>query len=141
MTQRIGIIVVDHGSRVAESNALLDRVAARFAERFGTRYGIVEPSHMEIATPSIADAYARCVSRGATHIIVCPFFLAPGKHWTQDIPGLAAEAAEAFPHTSHRVADPLGVDDLILDLLAKRADAAVAAASVSDSSLSKAGGA
>ena len=94
---------------------------------------------MEIAEPSIADAYAKCVGRGATHVVVCPFFLAPGKHWTQDIPALAAAAAAAFPHTSHRVADPLGVDDLILDLLAKRADAAVAAASVMD--FSEAGGA
>ena len=45
---------------------------------------------MEIAEPSIASAYATCVRRGANHIIVCPYFLGPGKHWTSDIPNLTA---------------------------------------------------
>src|SRR5688500_11676392 len=112
MSIKIGIILVDHGSRVRESNAMLERVAELFAARFADRYDIVEPAHMEIAEPSIATAYERCVSRGADHLIVCPFFLGPGKHWTQDIPELARTAAEAFPGTTHRVAHPLGIDDL-----------------------------
>lgn len=110
-----------------ESNAMLERVAELFAARFGDRYDLVEPAHMELAEPSIATAYERCVHRGAAHLIVCPFFLGPGKHWSQDIPDLARAAATKFPNTTHRVAHPLGIDDLILDLLAKRADAAVEA--------------
>lgn len=115
-----GIIIVDHGSRLAESNQMLERAAGLFAERFGGKYAIVEPAHMEIAEPSIAAAYARCVERGATRIIVCPFFLGPGKHWTGDIPRLTADAATRHPHTTYHVTHPLGVDELILDLLDKR---------------------
>ena len=116
-----GIIIVDHGSRRDESNRMLERVAALFAERFRGRYDIVEPAHMELAEPSIATAYARCAERGATRVVVCPFFLGPGKHWTQDIPSLTAAAAAKFPHTRYHVAQTLGIDDLILDLLDKRA--------------------
>jgi sirohydrochlorin ferrochelatase len=116
-----GIIIVDHGSRRDESNRMLERVAGLFAERFRGRYEIVEPAHMELAEPSIATAYARCVERGATRVVVCPFFLGPGKHWTQDIPSLTAAAAAKFPHTRYHVAQTLGIDDLILDLLEKRA--------------------
>jgi len=76
---------------------------------------------MELAEPSIATAYARCVQRGAQRVVVCPFFLGPGKHWTGDIPRLTAEAAAAYPTTRYHVSPPLGIDDLILDLLAKRA--------------------
>ena len=115
-----GVIIVDHGSRREESNQMLERVAALFAQRFRGRYSIVEPAHMELAEPSIASAYARCVERGATRVVVCPFFLGPGKHWTQDIPQLTAQAAAKFPHTCYHVAQTLGIDDLILDLLAKR---------------------
>lgn len=115
-----GIIIVDHGSRRAESNQLLEQVAALFAQRFGQAYEVVEPAHMEIAEPSIAAAYARCVQRGATRIIVCPFFLGPGKHWTTDIPRLAAEAAAAHPGTRYHVTMPLGLDELIVELLNKR---------------------
>jgi sirohydrochlorin ferrochelatase len=116
-----GIVIVDHGSRRDESNRMLERVAELFAERFRERYAIVEPAHMELAEPSIATAYARCVSRGARRVVVVPFFLGPGKHWTQDIPRLTAEAAERFPETCYHVSPTLGIDDLILDLLEKRA--------------------
>ena len=116
----MGIILVDHGSRVAESNELLVRVAEAFGKRFWGRYPIVEPAHMEIARPTIAEAYGRCVQRGAEMVIVVPYFLGPGKHWTEDIPRLAAEAAKQFPGTRYHVTPYLGIDDLMLDLLDKR---------------------
>jgi len=118
---QIGIVIVDHGSRRQESNAMLEEVARLFAERFRQRYEIVEPAHMELAEPSIATAFANCVERGARRVVICPFFLGPGKHWTQDIPRLTAEAAIRFPDTTFHVAPTLGIDDLILDLLDKRA--------------------
>src|SRR4051812_4197480 len=117
---KTGIIIVDHGSRRAQSNALLEEVATQFGRRFAEMYDIVEPAHMEIAEPSIASAYAKCVERGATRIVVCPFFLGPGKHWTGDIPRITADAAGKFPQTEYHVTMPLGIDDLILELLAKR---------------------
>ncbi|HEV2293878.1 MAG TPA: CbiX/SirB N-terminal domain-containing protein [Tepidisphaeraceae bacterium] len=123
--RRNGIVLVDHGSRRGESNAMLEEVARLFGERFRERYEIVEPAHMELAEPSIATAYARCVARGATRVIVCPFFLGPGKHWTGDIPRLTADAAAHFPQTEYHVTLPLGIDDLILELLAKRVDSCV----------------
>lgn len=117
-----GVIVCDHGSRRAQSNASLEEVARLFAARFPDT-PIVEPAHMELAMPDIAAAYAACVARGANKIVVLPFFLARGKHWTRDIPSLTAQAAAAFPATTYQVAEPLGIDDLILDLLKKRLDA------------------
>jgi sirohydrochlorin ferrochelatase len=117
---RTGIIIVDHGSRREESNKMLEEIAALFAKRFMETYEIVEPAHMELAEPSIASAYAKCVERGAQRVVVCPFFLGPGKHWTQDIPRLTAEAAQQHPGTRFHVTKTLGIDDLILDLLEKR---------------------
>jgi len=119
-TRKSGIVIVDHGSRRDESNAMLEEVARLFGERFRERFEIVEPAHMELAEPSIATAYARCVARGATRVIVCPFFLGPGKHWTGDIPRITADAAAQYPQTEYHVTMPLGIDDLILELLAKR---------------------
>lgn len=114
------IIIVDHGSRRPESNQLLHDLVLRFAQRFAGRYLTVEPAHMELAEPSIATAYARCAAKDARRIIVCPFFLAPGKHWTEDIPRLTADAAKSFPQTQFHVTPTLGIDDLMLDLLEKR---------------------
>lgn len=115
------IVIVDHGSRRVESNQMLEEVARQFGEKFRERYDIVEAAHMELCEPSIASAYAACVKRGATRVVVLPFFLGPGKHWTKDIPSLTASAAAQHPGTQYHVAMPLGIDELILELLNKRA--------------------
>jgi len=118
-----GIIICDHGSRRAQSNESLNDLVLRFAERFSAECKIVEPAHMELAMPDIAAAFSSCVQRGATHIVVLPLFLAKGKHWTRDIPSLTSQAALPFPETTYQIAEPLGIDDLLFDLLKKRFDA------------------
>ncbi len=120
---KTGVIICDHGSRRAQSNESLEEVARLFADRFAGGCDIVEPAHMELAMPDIAAAYAACVNRGATHIVVLPFFLARGKHFMRDIPSLTSQAAVDFPGTTYQIAEPLGIDNLILDLLKKRLDA------------------
>src|ERR1051325_5281435 len=106
INSKIGIILVDHGSQHAEANELLNDVAKMVGERYGS--AIVEPSHMELAQPTIAQAFASCVARGAAHIVVHPYFLAPGRHSTVDIPRMAAEAASKFPGVTYAVTEPLG---------------------------------
>lgn len=39
--------------------------------------------YQELARPTIAEAFTACVERGADFIIVSPYFLAPGRHWSQ----------------------------------------------------------
>lgn len=114
----LGIVVVDHGSRRAESNQALEQFVERFALRSG--FDIVEPAHMELAEPSIQTAVKRCADRGATKVVICPFFLLPGKHWTGDLPRLAQEAAAGIPGVQVLVSAPIGGHDLLIDLLRDR---------------------
>ncbi|XP_068643483.1 sirohydrochlorin ferrochelatase, chloroplastic isoform X3 [Aristolochia californica] len=116
--ERDGLIIVDHGSRRQESNLMLNEFVAMFKGKTG--YSIVEPAHMELAEPSIGDAFSSCVQKGATRIIVSPFFLFPGKHWHQDIPTLAAEAAKSHPGISYLVTAPLGLHKLLVDIVNDR---------------------
>ena len=101
------VIIVDHGSRRAASNEMLEQAAKNFASE--SSYVIVEPAHMELADPDIAAAYARCVERGADRIIVFPYFLSPGRHWNEDIPRLVKAAAARFPQTQWLVTAPFGL--------------------------------
>jgi sirohydrochlorin ferrochelatase len=114
----LGIIVVDHGSRREESNAMLLDVVEQFARTTG--YSIVEPAHMELAEPSIRTAFARCVARGARTVVVHPYFLLPGKHWSEDIPALAAAAAAEHPGVRYRVTAPLGLHPLMTRVIEER---------------------
>jgi sirohydrochlorin ferrochelatase len=114
----VGIVIVDHGSRRAESNDMLLEVVGQFAR--ATNYPIVEPAHMELAEPSIRTAFARCVARGARTVIVHPYFLLPGTHWTDDIPALVAAAAAEHPGVRYAVTAPLGRHPLITRIIEER---------------------
>lgn len=118
--EHTGLVIVDHGSRRAESNEMLEQFVEMF--RQATHYRIVEPAHMELAEPSIATAFDRCVERGARHVVVAPYFLAPGKHWNEDIPALAAAAASRHPRVSFLVSAPIGLHPLMCQLIESRVD-------------------
>jgi sirohydrochlorin ferrochelatase len=115
-----GVIIVDHGSRRAESNDMLLEVVRRYAAQ--SHYSIIEPAHMELAEPSIATAFDRCVERGATRVVVMPYFLLPGKHWDQDIPHLVAQAAAKHPGVQHLVTAPFGLHPLMSQVIEARID-------------------
>ena len=75
---------------------------------------------MELAEPTIASGYAKCVERGATTVVAHPFMLAPGRHVREDVPKLLAEAASNHPGTKYLVADPLGAHSAIADVVIDR---------------------
>ena len=116
--QELGIMVVDHGSRRDESNLALLDVVKVFQE--ATDYNLIEPAHMELAQPSIAEAYATLVSRGAKFVVVHPYFLLPGRHWDHDIPSLVAEAAQDHPQVDFIVTSPLGIHPLMAQIMNDR---------------------
>jgi len=113
-----GVIIVDHGSRRQESNLMLNDFATMFRSRTG--YRIVEPAHMELAEPTIKEAFGKCVQQGASRIIVSPYFLSPGRHWKQDIPSLAAEASKEHSNVAYIVTAPLGLHELMVDIMNDR---------------------
>ena len=111
-----GLVIVDHGSRRAASNEMLETFVARYAEE--SEHAIVEPAHMELAEPSIATAFAKCVERGAKSVAVVPYFLAPGKHWHQDIPNITREAALDYPDVPYVVTAPIGLNAMMKEVIA-----------------------
>ena len=113
-----GIIIVDHGSRRQESNEMLHAATERFAAQ--SEYSIVEPAHMELAEPTIAQAFASCVRRGANRVLIFPYFLSPGRHWTEDIPALVAAAARGFPDVRWLVTAPFGLHPGMLEIINDR---------------------
>jgi sirohydrochlorin ferrochelatase len=116
--EKIGVIVVDHGSKRAASNAMLLDVVALF--RRSGEFAIVEPAHMELAEPSLPAAFDRCVEQGAELVVVHPYFLLPGNHSRHDIPALAAEAAARHPGVRFLVTAPLGLHPLLADVMRQR---------------------
>ena len=115
------ILLIDHGSRLEAANAQLEEVALLVAQQAGNG-ALVAHAHMELAEPSIEAAIDTLVAAGATDLVVVPYFLAPGKHATRDIPRLAREAAAKHAALQLRTAEPLGVHELLARLVLVRAN-------------------
>lgn len=117
------LIIVDHGSTVDEANDMLAEIAGLVASNNNSSgFAIVHHCHMELAEPTISQAFDRCVAEGARHIVVLPFFLAPGKHSTRDIPNMVEDAASKHNGISYAVTEPLGIDQKIIELILERAN-------------------
>ena len=116
------ILLVDHGSRRPEANAVLDAVAERLRQR--SPGWVVEVAHMDIAPPDIAQGILACVRAGATEIVVHPYFLGPGVHTLRDIPRAVECAAAEHPGLRVVISEPLGVHDKLVDVVLERVETA-----------------
>lgn len=112
------VIIIDHGSRMPAANAMLDAVVAMYREATGV--AVVEAAHMELASPTLEEAAGRCLAAGARTIVVHPYFLAPGRHSTGDIPGMVAALAPIHPEVRFVVTEPLGVDPAMAPIMHRR---------------------
>lgn len=91
--EKIGVLLIDHGSRKPESNAFLHHLADSY--RYSDScppHVLVGAAHMEISEPSIEVGIRNLISDGATRIVCVPYFLSPGRHATEDVPRLIEEA-------------------------------------------------
>ena len=112
------VLLVDHGSRLAEANAILEELAAQLRSRLPDH--IVEVAHMELAKPTVADGVEACVAAGATQIAVHPHFLGPGRHLTRDIPQLLQDATARHSGVTVTIMPPLGAHEKLVDLVLER---------------------
>jgi sirohydrochlorin ferrochelatase len=119
------ILLIDHGSRRAAANEMMDCMA-RLVQAIAGTGAIIRYAHMELAEPSISAGVRSCVEAGATELIVFPYMLSPGKHSTADIPRMVAEAAAAYPALDVRVTGAFGVHEKLAELILGRAGVAVA---------------
>lgn len=114
------ILLIDHGSRLAEANEMLECMANLVRAMVGPET-IVQYAHMELADPDIASGFGACVAAGATEVIAFPYMLSPGRHATSDIPTLVAEAAARFPEVRWRVTTAFGVHEKLAEVILERA--------------------
>jgi sirohydrochlorin ferrochelatase len=114
------VIVVDHGSRKSAANDMMKCVANLIQAMAGPDV-IVKFAHMELAEPSVDDAFAQCVAEGAGEVVVFPYMLSPGKHSTGDIPRMVAKAAASHPGIGYSVTEAFGVHEKLAEVVLARA--------------------
>jgi len=115
------LIIVDHGSVIDEANNLIVIISNLLRDHPENIFQIIKYCHMELADPTIEDAFNQCVMEGAREITIHPYFLVPGRHSKTDIPMMVREAALKHPDIKYNVTEPLGIHEKILDIILERA--------------------
>ena len=101
------LLLIAHGSRRSEANDDLDYLAEQLRAR--SLYSLVQPSFLELNSPTIAEGGAACVAHGAQRVIMLPYFLGPGIHACDDMLTARAELATRYPDALNSCwAQPLG---------------------------------
>ena len=114
---KTGIIVFGHGSSVESANEAVRVIARQAAEQGG--WELYETAFLE-ASPRLSDAARVLVSRGASEILVLPYFLTLGIHLQRDLPKLV-EALSGEYGLPIRVAPPLDGHEQLSRILVERA--------------------
>jgi sirohydrochlorin ferrochelatase len=112
------ILLIAHGSRQAAANDDLHELAGRLAGRGD--YPIVEAAFLELAEPDIQAGGDRCVARGATRVLMVPYFLAAGVHVLRDLATARDSLGRRHPGVEFRLGPALGPDPLLDHLVAER---------------------
>ncbi|MGH4023508.1 MAG: sirohydrochlorin chelatase [Pseudonocardiaceae bacterium] len=110
----VGVVLAAAGSQQDSPNAAVATVARSWAAR--TRWQVV-PAFACAARPTVPDAIATLQASGARRIAVASWFLAPGL-----LPDKVARQARATDPQA-LLADPLGPDDAVASLIARRYEA------------------
>lgn len=116
------LLLIAHGSRRQQSNDEVKVIAEKLYKLCADQYPIVEAGFLELAEPLIPDGIKRCVDRGASSIIVLPYFLNSGTHVVTDVPEIVNETQKHYPDIEIKISRHLGASDLMMDLLISSAN-------------------
>ena len=112
------VLLIAHGSRHQSANDDLHALTARFAA--SGEYPIVEACFLELAEPDLPTGGDRCVARGATRVLMIPYFLSAGVHLRRDLTAARDELSRRHPNIEFRLGSPLGPHPLLDHLVATR---------------------
>ncbi len=112
---RTGYVIFAHGSPIESANEAVRVVAEGAALR------LYETAFLDSSPPTLADAVGTLASRGATEIVVIPYFLTLGMHLQRDLPALVRAVEEQTPGLKIRVTAPLDGHPALSAILRDRA--------------------
>ena len=115
---KTAILLMAHGSRIAEANDAARQVAQMVRELTG--FEIVEVSFRELHEPNIQSGIDACVAKGAERVLLMPYFLFMGAHVQHDLPEEIEEARKRYPNLIMEMGGHLGAHRKLAEIEAER---------------------
>ena len=115
---KTAILMMAHGSRIAEANDAAREVSAMVREMTG--FEIVDVSFRELHEPNIQQGIDACVARRAQRILLMPYFLFMGAHVQHDLPEEITEAQKRYPGLVMEMGGHLGAHHKLAEIEVER---------------------
>jgi sirohydrochlorin ferrochelatase len=112
------VLIMAHGSRIAEANNAAQEVAKMVQEMTGI--AIIEVAFREMHAPNIQEGIDSCVARGADKILLIPYFLFMGAHVQHDLPEEIEAAQKRHPGLEMVMGSHLGVHRKLAEIVSER---------------------
>lgn len=114
-----GYVIFAHGSSVESANEAVRAVARSAADAAG--FVLYETAFLDGGAPLLPAAVEALRNRGASEIVVIPYFLTLGLHLQRDLPALVKSLEQSHPGLKVRVTSPLDGHPALSGILADRA--------------------
>lgn len=123
LNEKIGIIILGHGSKLHKANGLISKVAKIIRSQIAD--SVVQPSYLQFHQPALSKAIEKVAKKGCRKIIIVPFFLFKGNHVKRDIPQAIKKEISKYPRVSFVFTKSLGEDKQIGDIVLKNINEAI----------------
>jgi sirohydrochlorin ferrochelatase len=118
------IVIFAHGSSIESANESVRQIVD-IVRRDGC-FDLVEPAFLEQGRPDLAGAVAAAVAKGATRVVVVPYFLTLGLHLQRDLPKIVQDLSRIHEGVEIHVTPPLDGHPALGEILQERAREALA---------------
>ena len=115
------LIIVAHGSRKDSSNEEVKALGEKVKCLQDKHYTFVMTAFLEFAAPSLEESMLSCINKGASEIVILPYFLASGNHVTRDIPEVVQKIQASYPQVKITLKEHLGSASGMVSLLSDMA--------------------
>jgi sirohydrochlorin ferrochelatase len=115
------LIIVAHGSRKDSSNEEVRALGKKVESLLGKHYRYIMTAFLEFANPSLEESMLSCVEKGASEIVILPYFLASGNHVTRDIPEVVQKIQSLHPQVKMTLKEHIGIASGMVTLLSDMA--------------------
>lgn len=114
------LLLIAHGSRKVSSNQEVADLAQKLTNH-RSDFALIGHGFLELTTPKVPDAVAELVKKGATEIVLLPYFLAAGMHVSEDLPELLEQAKQAHGDVTFTLLEHLGAAELMPNWILQQA--------------------
>ncbi len=113
-----GLIVLAHGSKVAETDEIMTQYVETISKKVSFEH--VEKAYLQMMSPDLGAAVANLNQAGIQDVLVFPFFLFNGNHIQEDIPNELEALKIQYPEMSFTFMDNIGYETKLAEIVADR---------------------